>query len=53
VRAQPETGKVVDQLKLRQQVTLLAQDGAWSQIRYERDKVVRLGWTRTENLTVP
>jgi hypothetical protein len=53
VRTEPETGKVIDQLKLEQRVTLLAQNGAWSQIRYERDKVVRLGWTRTENLTVP
>lgn len=53
VRAEPKTGKVVDQLVPDQRVTLLAQEGAWSQIRYERDKVARVGWTRTDNLTVP
>jgi SH3 domain-containing protein len=51
VRSKPEAGEVLDQLAPEQRVTVLAEDGAWSRIRYERAGKTREGWTRQTNLS--
>lgn len=52
VRRKPETGEVLDHLSAEQRVTILAEAGAWFQIRYEREGQEREGWTHQVNLAV-
>lgn len=50
-RASPEEGEVVGQLRPEQSVSVLAEKGAWVQIRYEQGGVAREGWTESVNLS--
>jgi len=52
VRRKPETGEVLDHLSAEQRVTILAEEGAWFQIRYEQQGQEREGWTHQVNLSV-
>ena len=52
VRRKPETGEVLDHLSPEQRVTILAEEGDWFQIRYERQGQKREGWTHQVNLAV-
>jgi hypothetical protein len=52
VRRTPETGEVLDHLSPEQRVTILAEEGAWFKIRYERQGNEREGWTQQVNLSV-
>lgn len=52
VRRKPDTGEVIDHLSAEQRVTILAEEGAWFQIRYERQGQEREGWTHQVNLAV-
>lgn len=52
VRRKPETGEVVDHLSAEQRVTILAEEGAWFRVRYEREGKEREGWTHQVNLSV-
>jgi hypothetical protein len=52
VRRKPETGEVLDHLSAEQRVTILAEEGDWFQIRYERQGQEREGWTHQVNLSV-
>lgn len=47
----PEGGEVVGKLRPEQPVSILAEKGAWTQIRYEEDGETREGWIEAVNLS--
>jgi hypothetical protein len=52
LRAEPITGKLVEQLAPGQIAIVLGQRSGWSHIRFEREGRPVEGWTKDENLSL-